>query len=101
MSDEDDNEDEGREEALPAPEEGANVILAAGAEPVTADGPVNIGRDTTINLPSGPQQRAGFRLEPGDARLLMSLYRHTYKRFVRKDGTPRAEGQPQENGGAA
>lgn len=100
MSEEDDKQEEGQE-ALPAPETDANVILAAGAEPVTADGPVNIGRDTTIDLPSGPQQRAGFRLEPGDARLLMGLYRHTYKRFVRKDGTPRAEGQPQQNGGDA
>jgi hypothetical protein len=98
MSDEDDDkQDEGQDkEPRPAPEKDANVILAAGAEPVTVDGPVNVGMDTTINLPSAAQQRAGFFLKPKDARVLMSLYRHTYKRFVAKDGGPRTE----QNGGA-
>lgn len=98
MSDEDDNKEEGQNiEAPVAPEQDANVILAAGAEPVTADGPVNIGRDTTINLPSAAQQRAGFYLKPKDARILFLLYRHTYKRFVALGGGPRTE---QQNGGA-
>lgn len=92
----------GRQELLNdlAPEDGANVILAAGAEPVTVNGPVNIGRDTTINLPSAEQQRAGFKLEPRQAKLLVQLYRGTYKLLVAKGGGPRAAGQP-GNGGDA
>jgi hypothetical protein len=78
---------EAQKEATIAAQEGSNVRLSALKQPITVDGPINIGT-YTIDMPSEVQQRAGFRATYKDRKgqtqdaawLLIQQYRGVYKR---------------------
>jgi len=54
-----------------------NIILSRAARPITVDGPINMGLNHTINLPSLKDQEAGW-YEP-EASLLLTQYAGIYK----------------------
>lgn len=74
-----------------------NMILANGKTPVTVNGPVNIGMNDPIELPSEEEQRAGFYAK--DWAVFLQQFQGRYKPFTNKTKNIVEEGEGQNEGG--